>query len=420
MQILYSVKKFWEDLKWADSDREMEDKEQISHDILRFTILYYDKLSEKVQNLEGMNILANGIFSIPLEIFIAIANFNKVSQESEACVTQLTKSLENSQNILGNSKIQGEKAIHQILNFTLMKTTATVRKLMIESADKTNDNADRVISYIEDTLTLIHEYLENKDIKSAKSVLWGHILMELENLIQASIQSQRMPQFFSNLKKILSILTQIFVLAGDDDKEHNEEENDERLKKIEHILDCYGLNTSRLIHQYFVDRYEMQLQVDKTPFNPYGMLTIICFFRGNTLNLEILNARNLVPIGPNKKCDSFVKISIAPRMHFFNFKNIKTKVHPNTHFPLYEESFVLELSEDQKNIADAIVCFTIKDKYRLGSDECIAEAFLSFRDISETASKEKSQQKHLTLTRLQSDGECIKLILLSFFVKILS
>lgn len=420
MQILYSVKKFWEDLKWADSDREMEDKEQISHDILRFTILYYDKLSEKVQNLEGMNILANGVFSIPLEIFIAIANFNKVSQESEACVTQLTKSLENSQNILGNSKIQGEKAIHQILNFTLMKTTATVRKLMIESADKTNDNADRVIGYIEDTLTLIHEYLENKDIKSAKSVLWGHILMELENLIQASIQSQRMPQFFSNLKKILSILTQIFVLAGDDDKEHNEEKNDERLKKIEHILDCYGLNTSRLIHQYFVDRYEMQLQVDKTPFNPYGMLTIICFFRGNTLNLEILNARNLVPIGPNKKCDSFVKISIAPRMHFFNFKNIKTKVHPNTHFPLYEESFVLELSEDQKNIADAIVCFTIKDKYRLGSDECIAEAFLSFRDISEAASKEKSQQKHLTLTRLQSDGECIKLILLSFFVKILS
>lgn len=405
MQILYSVKKFWEDLKWADSDRELEVKKEISHDIYRFTMLYFDKLSEKVKNLEFMKSPISGIFNVPVETFIVIANFNKVSRESEQCVAELTKGLENFQTITENSHKYGEKAIYQLLEFTFGRTAVTVRKLLIEAADnqKTDDIAEKLIIYIEDILTLIFEDLSEKDIKVAKAVFWDQILTVFEDLIQVSIQRMMPPQFFSNLKQILVNLKEIFT-TPDNEEEQNEDVN-ERIQKIEHILDCYGLNTSRLIHQYFKDRYELQLQIHKTPFNPYGMLTVFCYFEGNTLKLEILNARNLIPIGPNKKCDSFVKVSIAPKLHFSNFKSFKTKVHQNTHFPLYEESFELELTEDQISIRDAILCFNIKDKYIIGSDECIAEAFLSFRDIPEYSSKEKLQQIHLTLTRLQSDGE---------------
>lgn len=55
---------------------------------------------------------------------------------------------------------------------------------------------------------------------------------------------------------------------------------------------------------------------------------------------------------------------------------------------------------------DAIIFFNIKDKVLFTRNHCIAEAFLSFQDIPEfSKEREFMKQIHLTLTRLQSDGE---------------
>lgn len=402
MQILFSVKKFWQNLKWADEAREVEVKNNVTHDIYRFTMLYFDKLIDKIKNLEAMNNSNSEIFKVPIETFIAIANFNYVSKESETCVADLVRNLENVHKAFENSQKYEVNAIRQLLEFTFKKTSVTIKKLMLEGAEKDNyrsdDIADRLMVYVEDTMLSLHQDLGCKDIEIAKLVFWEQILLVFEDVIQTSIQRQRAPQFFSNLKKIFSVLKEIFKL------EENDFLNLEKVKKIDHVLDRYGLNTSRLIHQYFKDRYEMQNQIQKTPYNPNGMLTVICYFSGNTLNVEILNARNLIPLGPNKKCDPFVKISIEPKKHFMNIKEVKTKVQQDTHFPLYDETFEFQLSEEQKNIKDAILFFNIKDRCLI-IDECIAEAFLSFSEIPEYSPKDKLKQSHLTLTRLQSDGK---------------
>jgi hypothetical protein len=54
---------------------------------------------------------------------------------------------------------------------------------------------------------------------------------------------------------------------------------------------------------------------------------------------------------------------------------------------------------------DAIIFFNIKDKVLIRSNQCLAEAFLSFEHIPEHSQLKENQQTHLTLTRLQSDGE---------------
>ena len=46
-----------------------------------------------------------------------------------------------------------------------------------------------------------------------------------------------------------------------------------------------------------------------------------------------------------------------------------------------------------------------KDKSLFANNQCIAEAFLSFSDIPEYSQENAKKQIHLTLTRLQSDGE---------------
>lgn len=71
-----------------------------------------------------------------------------------------------------------------------------------------------------------------------------------------------------------------------------------------------------------------------------------------------------------------------------------------------DELLYSDLTSEQRNMKDAIIFFNIKDKVLLGSNQCLAEAFLSFNDIPEFSHQQKmTKQIHLTLTRLQSDGK---------------
>lgn len=55
---------------------------------------------------------------------------------------------------------------------------------------------------------------------------------------------------------------------------------------------------------------------------------------------------------------------------------------------------------------DALIFFNVKDKLLFGSNQCLAEAFIPFSDIPNYDPGQKiKKQIHLTLTRLQSDGE---------------
>lgn len=71
-----------------------------------------------------------------------------------------------------------------------------------------------------------------------------------------------------------------------------------------------------------------------------------------------------------------------------------------------------ELTQEQRDMKDAIIFFNIKDKSLFGTSECLAEAFLSFKDIPDysecTVDTTNTKQIHLTLTRLQSDGKLYK------------
>ncbi|KAL7046708.1 hypothetical protein ACKWTF_002691 [Chironomus riparius] len=406
IQILYSVKGFWENLQWPDTVKEAEIANHIAGDLCRFATMYFDKFGAKVLNTEAMN--NTGIFKVPLELAVAIANFNYISDKMQILIDELTKDKESDrssiQKFLGNALKYLMDTTYKLLNNTIKKSVPTIKKLMLEGGEEysamDDDIADRLMTYIEDMLLTLHDDLPNREFEVAKSILWQDMLAILAELIQSSIGERMSPEFFTNLRRIFTILKQIFKYS---EELSNDDVLNKKIERIDYLLECYGLNTSRLIHQYYKDRYDMQQQINKTPFNPYGILTVFCHFTDNILRIEILNARNLIPIGPNRKCDSFVKVHIIPDKYFPTCQNFKTKVQQNTHFPLYDEVFEFTLTREQRIMKDAIIYFNIKDKYLIGSNECLAEAFLSFSDIPEFVHKDKMKQIHLTLTRLQSD-----------------
>lgn len=344
LTILYSVKKFWEDLKWPNSDDLINISKNVSFDICRFAVIYFDNIANRAE--ECASIKSFGIFQVPIEVCVSINNINFISQGIQKLVLNLAQTLlvDNARllNIVGNSLKHGSSRVVKLIQVSVECMGATIRKLLLEGAEVRKKDAmlgDRVIVYIEDSLSTLQNDLFKKDFETLKSKLWETILVVFSNVIQKSLEVRRAPIFFSNLRTIFDSLQEIY--AG---LEFKVDENDiftEKKKNIDCLLERYGLNTSKLIHFYYKDRYEMQQQLGKSPFNPFGVLTIQCFFINNVLKLEILNAKNLVPLGSKKKCDSFVKINIIPEEMFGNLQKYKTKVESDTHFPLYDELFEL-------------------------------------------------------------------------------
>lgn len=145
------------------------------------------------------------------------------------------------------------------------------------------------------------------------------------------------------------------------------------METIEKLLQLHGYETSDLIHQYYVERHHYQSQMVDSP---YGLLTIKCAFNGgnldvsvrhnainatmlsndlevqlknkikqkiffNTKQIEIMNARNILPMDGNSSCDPFVRIYLVPEDKFIATNRVKTNVQSKTLFPLFDEKFVM-------------------------------------------------------------------------------
>lgn len=98
------------------------------------------------------------------------------------------------------------------------------------------------------------------------------------------MQKRRPPAFYSNLHKTLHTLIRFFNLSSD------ETANVEVLEKIESLLKLHGLETAELIHSYHQDRLKEQKEMKESI---YGLISIKAYFIDNSLNIQILNARNL-------------------------------------------------------------------------------------------------------------------------------
>lgn len=60
----------------------------------------------------------------------------------------------------------------------------------------------------------------------------------------------------------------------------------ETMETVDKLLQLHGYETSDLIHQYYVERYQYQLQLTEAPF---GQLTIKCAFNGDNLEVSVAN-----------------------------------------------------------------------------------------------------------------------------------
>lgn len=65
---------------------------------------------------------------------------------------------------------------------------------------------------------------------------------------------------------------------------------------VEQRLNYHKTDTEQLILMYHIERLQEQLITESTP---YGVLTVRAYFHHDSLCVEVLNARDVIPLDPN-------------------------------------------------------------------------------------------------------------------------
>ena len=95
------------------------------------------------------------------------------------------------------------------------------------------------------------------------------------------------------------------------------------------------MDSSDLIHQYRLER----IQLTSSQEVGLGSMTVRAVFVNDSLNINVLNARNLIPMDYDGTSDPYFKARLQPTQRFPDAVVFKSKVHKCTLYPLFDENF---------------------------------------------------------------------------------
>lgn len=117
-------------------------------------------------------------------------------------------------------------------------------------------------------------------------------------------------------------------------------------RRVEEKISLHKSRTDQLIDLYHLERLGQQQQLHgSAAFSAesalYGVLSIRVYFHHDSLSVEVLSARDVIPLDPNGLSDPFVIIELLPRRLFPNCSEQKTSVKHKTLNPVFDECFEL-------------------------------------------------------------------------------
>lgn len=423
LAIFYQIKIFWKQLAWPDVEGCYTFVAKIVDDICRCCVFYSDKMSSRVDNVGTVTTVFEERFEVTTEWCVAINNIDYVRQSLEPFVEELgmneivqklcearspieaQRCKETLQNVIANAIDTVKNKIVDLLEIMVKKMMPSITRFLIEGAEVLHQDCsrmDRVMRYLEANLDTLYQHLNNENFSRTLDILWEQLGEVLYELIQANLEKRRPPSFFSNLHECLKVMIRSFR------QDNKDVYTSETLKRVEYLLKLHGLETRQLIHEYHLERWQDQQSITDPKM---GVLTVRAHFIENNLKVEVMNARNLMPTDSNGLCDSYVRVVLHPEDLFANVVKPKTQTHSKNLFPLYDEMFLIPLTQEQRNISDGLIHFVVKDKDMFSmSNTFVGEAYLHFSEIPDTQAPIGSlPQQHLPLSKPTNiDGDAVK------------
>ncbi|KAL9694475.1 hypothetical protein quinque_013760 [Culex quinquefasciatus] len=386
LSIVRQMRAFWEELAWPDPQELNRFLKRSIGDICSCCVYYADRISTKLRppldtksvdassslemvqkcNLVNSNlsILIEVLTSLPDDVGYCQVDINANNEQQQ---------LEQTLPINGLSSWKTKT-----LKLLVDRCMAFLKVKMEDSLNNFERVKGETENFTNKTSTMIKRDLQDSDLRLVEDELWKGITTEISAIIKRSIDKKASISSFGNLKDFYAIIAQAYLPELQDLQD--DKILSERLFTIEKQLYLYSSSTRDLIHQYYLACLHAQNRLDEPD---RGVLTVRCAFRNDTLEIQMIGAEDIkLPLDFKGSCDSYVKLNLVPGYKFSSVTMPKTRTKSKNHSPTYNEKFALKLSEEQRNIPDALLAFNVKVSEMLGlSQRHVGECFIRLDSI---------------------------------------
>ncbi|XP_076763973.1 BAI1 associated protein 3 isoform X2 [Xylocopa sonorina] len=270
--------------------------------------------------------------------------------------------------------------INQIVSRIGTKMRPPLKKAMFHlawSPDSlpTSEAIAPLLEYLDMHLVVLNASLLTVNFNRVLQDIWEVVLAELSNQMDGNA-GDKPAMFYERLHEALDLLIKFF---------HEEEKglsyealHCQSFLNVEERLQYHKMDTTFLIDRFYRQRLQDQLN---TVTSEYGVLTVRAYLNHDSLCVEVINARDVIPLDPNGYSDPFVIIELLPRRVFEHCAEQHTNVKKKTLNPMFDECFEFSVSVEQCQSPDAMVLFTVMDHDVLTANDFAGEAFLGLSTI---------------------------------------
>ncbi|XP_055875420.1 BAI1-associated protein 3-like isoform X3 [Biomphalaria glabrata] len=407
------ITEFWKQLAWPDRVGAYPFVYKLTEDICNGAKLYADLVHTKLTDMGYYD--DEGQFDVTEELCITINNIEQVRRSLKPLPTlldfsEIQQALELARDdphppkeattgLLGKASLQGIikqadedmiRKILQVVDRVADKMRPDIKKDVFHlnwapESLPAEEAVEDLLEYLDSNLLTLNSNLLKTNFERILSSIWIEVLEEFREVLDT--EEMRPPVFYQRMFQALTLLVDFFYANGNGlEMEAILIESFQNLRKE---LTMHKMDTKSLIETFYMEKNEQQAHTQSTE---YGQLQIRAVYKydSHKLLVEVLSAKDLIPLDANGLSDPYVLVSLVPEHVFPGISTQSTKIVKKTLNPVFDESFEFHIQPAQCAHHGATLTFTVMDHDLLFQNDFGGEAFLPLTDVSGVGGEEIS------------------------------
>ncbi|XP_041987245.1 BAI1-associated protein 3 [Aricia agestis] len=233
-----------------------------------------------------------------------------------------------------------------------------------------------LLEFLDQHLSSLNTWLLPRAFGRALGGCWSAVLKEVS--AQADAGGAEKPRVYHHrLREALDLLAEFFHAEGKGlpmAEVHNNE-----WARVEQRMQYHQAPTEELIEHWLADRLVEQA---RTPLpSPYGSILVRVYLNHDSLCVEVMSARDVIPLDPNGLSDPFVVLELLPKRLFPKTHEQSTNVQKKTLNPVWDECFEFPVSIEACKSGQAALALSVWDRDVLTADDFAGEAFVPLERV---------------------------------------